>query len=174
MCLLGVAIVHGWRRVIPREGREAVDDCWESLEVFVGASGELRCRLVVGYALLGGELYHVQKLGAVIPMTAAECEQAYGGDWGAYRLAVERRLTEKAQQSWLEIPTAGTIEYPLYAWQLGAPYEMDDDEEVVGIWPPIATLTLRYTHVFLMPAGRLPAAEQHRHLWRWPVPEPVA
>lgn len=107
--------------------------------------GMRKIRIIVGL-VLGGDLYTFKKCGCLDPV----------GD--------ERALSELAEQFWASFPRQGIEEIPIFGWQLGMPFEMDDDGNILGDWPQVGTLILPYSDAFLMSGGDLPEDRRHLHM----------
>lgn len=115
-------------------------------EIFRDAdTGDCKVRVCVGL-VLGSGLYLPKKFGAVGPSVDV--------------------LTAQVAETWERFPRQGLEEIQIFGWQLGAPYEVDDQGETVGSWPQAGTLLLPYHDAFLMPSGELPARYAHLRLMR--------
>jgi hypothetical protein len=63
------------------------------------------------------------------------------------------------------------VKVPLFAYHFGAPYEVDEDENILGDWKPVGEMILRFDDVFLIFAnGSLPPEKDHLLLIKYPEP----
>ena len=115
-------------------------------EIFQIEGGvERKVRVCVGL-VVGSGLYMIKKFGAI---------DAQGNEW---------RLELLAADWWKKTPRQGVEEVPVFGWQLGEPFEVGEDGEVLGDWPRLGYLIFPYEDVFLMHGGALPDDRQHLHL----------
>jgi hypothetical protein len=124
-----------------------------AVEIFADASsGKTKYRLCVGFAI-GEHLYYMKKFGLI----DSEPDVVHPSP----------KHLDACRGTYDHLEATGELAIPIFGYDLGEPYDYDDNGEPIGDWPELGTATIHYHDKFLMPGGTLPEGHTHRRRMRW-------
>ncbi len=129
-----------------------------SVEYLVHENGGIQATLYVGYKIKNADIYTYKK-------HKIGCLEAGQHTKGTI-LEFKNKMTDTARELYLRIPRQASLQYNLYAYHLGADYQIDASGQITGEWPLITTIKLPYEAKFAVTKNQIPEGlEALKLLW---------